>query len=83
MMSVEDILASDPDVILTITRGAPGVTALPDAIQADPLWSEMTAAQNGRVYELDNILFLQSPGMNFPDAFLQLWDILYGAPEGN
>jgi hypothetical protein len=43
----------------------------------------MTAAQEGRVYELDNILFLQSPGMNFPDAFLQLWDILYGAPEGN
>lgn len=77
-LSVEQILDADPDVILTITRGAPGATPIPDEIAADPVWSSLAAAQNGAVYELDNRLFLESPGPRVVDALMQLRGILYG-----
>lgn len=77
-LSVEQILDADPDVILTITRGAPGATPIPEEIAADPVWSSLTATQNGAVYELDNRLFLESPGPRVIDALMQLRGILYG-----
>ncbi|WP_119068434.1 ABC transporter substrate-binding protein [Aggregatilinea lenta] len=80
-LSVEQVLDADPDVILTITRGAPGATPIPEEIAADPVWSSLTATQNGSVIELDNRLFLESPGPRVIDALMQLRSILYGMSE--
>ncbi|MBN1678777.1 MAG: ABC transporter substrate-binding protein [Anaerolineae bacterium] len=77
-LSIERILEADPDVILTITRGAPGAPPIPDTMAGDPVWSALAAYENGRVFELDNRLFLESPGPRFVDAVIQLYDILYG-----
>jgi ABC-type Fe3+-hydroxamate transport system substrate-binding protein len=51
---------------------------MPDTMQTDPVWSTLTAVQSGHVYELDNRLFLESPGPRFTQAILQLRDIFYG-----
>lgn len=78
-LSVEKVLEADPDIILTVTRGAPGAAPLPEAMAGDDVWSALTAVQEGRVYELDNRLFLESPGPRFTEAFMQLVDIFNGA----
>ncbi len=75
-LSTEEIIAADPDVIFTVTRGAD--VSMAESMASDPVWSALSAVQNGAVYELDVNLFLQSPGPRFEDAMLQLYDIFYG-----
>ncbi len=79
-LSVESVLAADPDIILTITRGAPGAAPIPETMTADPVWSELSAVKNGKVYEVDNVLFLQDPGIRFPEALMQLYNLFNGTP---
>lgn len=75
-LSMEYILEQDPEFVFTITRGAP--EPMPDSMAADPIWSALTAYQEGRVIELDNRLFVEAPGPRVVEAMLQLYDILYG-----
>jgi len=75
-LSTEEIIAADPDVIFTITRGAD--TPMAESMTSDPVWSALSAVTNGTVYELDNRLFVESPGPRFVEAMLQLYDIFYG-----
>jgi len=75
-LSAEAILEADPDYIFTITRGAP--TPMPESMAGDPIWSSLSAYENGNVYELDNRLFVESPGPRFVEAMLQLYTIFYG-----
>ncbi|MBN2305330.1 MAG: ABC transporter substrate-binding protein, partial [Anaerolineae bacterium] len=77
MLNIEAILDADPDVIFTVTRG--GAELVSDQMKTDDIWSAMSAVQNGRVYELDPDLFVQSPGPRFVEAMLQLYQMLYGA----
>ncbi len=76
-LSMEYILDQDPDYIFTITRGAPD--PMPQSMADDPIWSALTAYENGRVIELDNRLFVESPGPRVVEAMLTLYDTLYGA----
>jgi iron complex transport system substrate-binding protein len=75
-LSTEYILNADPDFVFTITQGSD--TPMPEAMKDDPIWSSLSAFQNGHVMELDVRLFLESPGPRFVDAMLQLQKILYG-----
>jgi len=75
-LSSEAILTADPQVILTITRGSD--TPMPDSMKTDPVWSTLSAIKNGKVYEMDSRLFLESPGPRFVDAMIQLYQLLYG-----
>jgi iron complex transport system substrate-binding protein len=75
-LSIEAILDADPDVIFTITRGAD--TPMAESMAADPVWSSLSAVANGHVYELDNRLFLESPGPRFTDGLVMLYNIFYG-----
>jgi iron complex transport system substrate-binding protein len=76
MLNIEAILDADPDVVFTVTRGAD--TPMPESMTSDPVWSALSAVENGRVYELDNRLFVESPGPRFVEAMLQLYTIFYG-----
>lgn len=78
-LSIEQVLDADPDYILTVTRGAD--TPMPETMADDPVWSELTAVQEGRAVELDNRLFVESPGPRFVDAMQQLVDLFYGMGE--
>jgi iron complex transport system substrate-binding protein len=75
-LSIEAILEADPDIIFTVTRGAP--TPMAETMTEDPVWSALSAVENGQVYELDNRLFVESPGPRFTEAMLRLFDIFYG-----
>jgi iron complex transport system substrate-binding protein len=75
-LSTEYILDADPDFVFTVTRGSD--TPMPVSMADDPIWSSLSAYQNGHVMELDNRLFVESPGPRFIDAMLQLYTILYG-----
>jgi iron complex transport system substrate-binding protein len=75
-LTTEEIIAADPDVIFTLTRGAD--VSMGETMKTDPVWSALSAVQNGKVYELDVNLFLQSPGPSFVHAMLKLYDIMYG-----
>ncbi|MCL4238668.1 MAG: ABC transporter substrate-binding protein [Anaerolineae bacterium] len=75
-LSLEAIVDADPDFVFTVTRGSP--TPMPETMASDPLWSSLSAFQNARVIELDNRLFVESPGPRFIEAMAQLFDILYG-----
>ncbi|MBN1565785.1 MAG: ABC transporter substrate-binding protein [Anaerolineae bacterium] len=75
-LSMEYILDEDPDYIFTITRGDP--TPMPESMADDPIWSALTAFENGRVLELDNRLYVESPGPRVVEAMLTLYEILYG-----
>ncbi len=75
-LSTETILSADPDFVFTITQGSD--TPMPESMKDDPIWSSLTAFQNGHVMELDVRLFLESPGPRFVEAMLQLQNILYG-----
>lgn len=78
-LSIEEILDADPDYILTITRGAP--TPMVETMQDDPVWSALTAVQEGRAVELDNRLYVEAPGPRFVEAMTQLYDLFYGEAE--
>jgi iron complex transport system substrate-binding protein len=75
-LSIEAVVEADPDFVFTVTRGAP--TPMPETMAADPIWSSLSAFANGRVIELDNRLFVESPGPRFIEALGQLYEILYG-----
>ncbi len=75
-LSTEAILNADPDVILTITRGAPA--PMNETMAADPVWSALSAVANGRAYELDYKVFLEAPGPRFVEALTQVHNLLYG-----
>lgn len=76
-LSIEAILDADPDYIFTVTRGAD--VPMNETMAADPIWSSLTAVQEGRAIELDNRLFVEAPGPRFVEALAQLYQILYGA----
>jgi iron complex transport system substrate-binding protein len=80
-LSAEQVLAEDPDIIFTVTRGAPGAPPIPDEMADDPVWSSLTAFEEGRVYEMDNRLFLESPGPRFVEALKELYTLFYGGEE--
>lgn len=76
-LSTEYILDADPDFVFTVTRGSD--TPMPESMANDPVWSSLSAFQNGHVVELDNRLFVESPGPRMIEAMLQLYDMFYGA----
>lgn len=78
-LSVEAILDADPDFILTITRGTD--TPMPETMASDPIWSSLTAVQEGRAVELDNRLYVESPGPRFVEAMNALYELFYGEAE--
>lgn len=74
-LSIEEIIAEAPDVILAITA-APGQT-LSEALSADPAWASVPAVQNGRVDETDAQIFLQAPGPRASEGLDILTVLLY------
>ena len=60
-LSLETIVAANPDVILTITAGPPGGPSLADGIKNNPAYASIAAIKNGRVHDLNVDIYLQSP----------------------
>lgn len=78
-LSTEEILLSDPELILYTTMGdeSTGVAYMQSLI-ADPVWQAMTAVETGNVYLLPKDLFQYKPNARWDEAYAHLIQLLYG-----
>lgn len=78
-LSLEAILTADPDVIFYTTMGDEATgTAYMESLLADPVWSNLTAVKEGRVYHLPKDLFQYKPNARWDEAYAHLAELLYG-----
>lgn len=82
-LSMESILAQDPDYIFLVLQGSdpgPAQETLDRTLRSDPAWQTLTAIQEDRCYVMDNQLFNLKPNARWGEAYETLADILYPAP---
>lgn len=62
--SMEEILARDVDVLFveTLSFGGPADAKLSDKLAKNPLWSQIPAVKNGKVYEVDSEVWAKGRG---------------------
>jgi len=78
-LSTEEILLSDPDVILYTTMGDEAASgAFMESYLADPVWSHLQAVKTGQVYQLPKELFQYKPNARWDEAYAYLIQLLYG-----
>lgn len=81
-LSLEKIVAADPEVILTITAGPPGGPSLADGIKGNPAYGTLSAVKNGRVHNLDVEVYLQSPSPRAAQGIKDLAGLLFPGAGG-
>ena len=82
-LSLEAIIAADPEYIFVTTQGDDTEAALANVeelLKSNPAWSSLRAVQNGNYYEIDKSLYNSKPNARWGEAYEQLIDIIY--PEG-
>lgn len=77
-LSLETIVQTDPEVILTITAGPPAGETLADLVLQDATFAGLAAVRDGRVYDLDVEVYLQAPGPRAIDGIRELTALLFG-----
>ena len=78
-LSLEHILVSDPEFIFIVQRGddAAGMREYVEQnLMSHPLWSQLTAVQEGKVYFMDKTLFNLKPNHRWGEAYEILEEIL-------
>lgn len=81
-LSLEEIIAADPDFIFLTTMGASDDAALAymeDTFAQNPAWSELSAVKNGRYVLLPRELFHYKPNARWGESYAYLAKILYPA----
>lgn len=79
-VSVEEVLAVDPDVVFaqTLSFGAVEATPLSQELAADPVWASLGAVRDGRVTEVDATLWGTGRGTRTLTLVLEeALDLLY------
>jgi iron complex transport system substrate-binding protein len=76
-LSVESIVAAQPDVVLAITAGPPGGRTISEELSSNPAWASVPAVQNGRVHEISLQVYLQAPGPRASEAIDEMSRLLY------
>jgi ABC-type Fe3+-hydroxamate transport system substrate-binding protein len=77
-LSMERIVAADPDIIYLITHGDPDEVkeSFKKEMNSNPAWKNLKAVKNDRFEVLPNDLFAANPGLRAPDAILYLYNTL-------
>lgn len=79
-LSMERILADDPDYIFVVFQGSDQAAAqktLEAALTANPAWETLTAVQNGRYHLMEKELYHLKPNARWGEAYRKVADILY------
>jgi iron complex transport system substrate-binding protein len=76
LLTGEQALTMNPDVILTISPAPAPAPKLSDSLAQVPGFNQMAAVKGGKVKELDPVLFLQAQGPRIADAAEQMAGIL-------
>lgn len=81
-LSMEAILAADPQFIFVVLQGADSTAAqetLDRTLLSDPAWQSLTAVKEGRYHVMDHQLYNLKPNARWGEAYQKLADILYPA----
>lgn len=79
-LSLEAIIAADPEYIFVVVQGSDptDAQALLDAtLLSNPAWSGLRAVREGRFHTLDHSLYNLKPNARWGEAYEKLADILY------
>ena len=80
-LSMEQIMADDPQFIFVVYQGSDQAAAqkvMEQTLTSNPAWSTLTAVQQGRYFVMDKALYHLKPDARWGEAYQQLADILYG-----
>ena len=81
-LSLERIIADDPDYIFVVFQGSDQAAAqktLDAALTSNPAWETLSAVQNGRFYIMEKALYHLKPNARWGEAYQKVADILYPA----
>ncbi len=81
-LSMEAILAADPDYIFAVFHGADPSESeayLDSVLLSDPAWSSLRAVREGHYHVLERALYAVKPNARWGEAYEILADILYPA----
>lgn len=83
-LSMEAIVAADPDYILVVPRGdnQKALDGFREKFASGPVWPELTAVKEGRFHVLDKELFGLKPNARWAEAYRQLEGVLEGEEPG-
>ncbi len=79
-LTLEAVLAADPDYIFAVTMGADVEAAermLAQTLLDNPAWSTLTAVREGRFAVLDRELFHYRPNGRWAEAYTLVQELLY------
>ena len=79
-LSLEAILAADPDYIFVVLQGSDDSDAretLEKTLLSNPAWGSLRAVREGRFHTLEHSLYNLKPNARWGEAYEKLADILY------
>lgn len=79
-LSMEGILAANPDKIFVVTMGDNEKAAyanLESTLASNPLWQQLDAVQEGHVYYMDRHLYNMKPNDQWGEAYAHLEELLF------
>lgn len=77
-MNIETILMEEPDIIIVQQpNSTEGMKTIKELYGDNPLWNELKAVKNGKVYYLDAGLFHYKPHSKYSESYETLLKILY------
>jgi iron complex transport system substrate-binding protein len=76
----EEILNTDPDVIIRTAHGLPkeALKMFAKEFSENDIWKHFRAVQEGKVYDVDYMIFGMSATFEYPQALSDLEPMLYG-----
>lgn len=83
-LSMETIVAADPDFIFAVLQGSdtgPAQAMLEAELLSNPAWNGLTAVREGRYHIMDSRLYNLKPNARWGEAYEKLADILYPADK--
>jgi len=76
-ISMEDLYALDPDMILLSEFGNTTLDTLKDLYGEDPVWQALRAVQEGNLYNLPKVLFHNKANKLYNESYRLMAEILY------
>lgn len=83
-LSMESIIAADPDYIFVVLQGADSAKAeqtVKTVLLSNPVWSHLRAVQEEKFYVMEHRLYNLKPNARWGEAYEKLADILYPKAE--
>ena len=79
-LSIEQIVASDPDYIFVVPRGdeAKALASFDELFSGQPAWESLSAVQNGNYYLLPKDLFGLKPNDRWAESYETAYEFIYG-----